>query len=226
MSISEKMTAIANNIREKTGVFKPLSLDDMASGVNETFESGKKAEYNDFWDAFQNYGNRANYAQAFSNGFPDETYNPKYDIKGTCNMLFGLSKVSDSKVRILEANNILQLCRYNSEITRIVELNMMENTNIGSDNDPFLGATKLSELYMTGVLAKTIKFSSCPLNVASIKSIINCMKDYSGTENEYTYTITFRTAYFNKLEAEGTTSPNGNTWAEYIDDLKWNLALA
>lgn len=43
MGINEKMTAIADNIRSKTGERKALTLDDMASGINDVFEAGKKS---------------------------------------------------------------------------------------------------------------------------------------------------------------------------------------
>ena len=43
MGINEKMTAIADNIRSKTGETKALTLDDMASGINDVFEAGKKS---------------------------------------------------------------------------------------------------------------------------------------------------------------------------------------
>ena len=226
MSVNEKMTAIADAVRIKTGSTQKLSLDGIADGVEDVFEAGKKTGYDAFWDAFQDYGNRTDYQVAFSRGFPMEAYNPKYDLQGNVNSVFGMGKIIDAKVKILNATDITQMGRYNSVLARIPELNMMESTVIGSDNNPFLGATKLSELIMTGVLAKSIIFSSCPLNADSVRSIISCMKDFSGTDKEYSFTITFKSSSFSKLEAEDSTSPHGNTWAEYIDDLKWNLTLA
>lgn len=84
----------------------------------------------------------------------------------------------------------------------------------------------LVNIKIGGVIGRNISFSTSPLSVESMKSIITHLKDYSGTESEKTYTVTFKTSAFEALEAEGNTSPNGNTWTEYIDDLKWNLALA
>ena len=47
---------------------------------DEGFEAGKKSEYDAFWDAFQNYGNRREYQYAFAGvGFRNSFY-PKYDI--------------------------------------------------------------------------------------------------------------------------------------------------
>jgi hypothetical protein len=56
-----------------------------------------------------------------------------------------------------------------------------------------------------------------------MKSIITHLKNYSGTASEYTYSLTLTSACKTALEAEGTTSPNGNLWTEYVSDLGWNL---
>lgn len=40
MSVNEKMTAIADAIRSKTGGTEALTLDDMASGVNDVYDAG------------------------------------------------------------------------------------------------------------------------------------------------------------------------------------------
>ena len=41
MSVNEKMTAIADAIREKTGKAETLNLDEMAVGVGEVYEAGR-----------------------------------------------------------------------------------------------------------------------------------------------------------------------------------------
>lgn len=48
----------------------------------EAFEAGRKAEYDAFWDAYQDYGKRVNYENAFSGPgtWNDATFKPKYDI--------------------------------------------------------------------------------------------------------------------------------------------------
>lgn len=50
-------------------------------GIAEGVDIGRKAEYDEFWDAFQNNGKRYNYQYAFANeGWNDTTFAPKYDI--------------------------------------------------------------------------------------------------------------------------------------------------
>jgi hypothetical protein len=87
MSVNEKMTAIADAIREKTGGTEALSLDGMANGINEVYDKGRNDEWSDFWDAFQDYGKRTNYYYAFysesTRAWNDKNFKPKYDIKPT-----------------------------------------------------------------------------------------------------------------------------------------------
>lgn len=58
---------------------------------DDVYEAGKKAEWNAFWDAYQDYGKREYYAFAFSNttaysptwkiaNWTEETFKPKYPI--------------------------------------------------------------------------------------------------------------------------------------------------
>lgn len=92
MSVFEKMTAIADAIRAKTGGTDALTLDGMAEaiagietdggGYDEGFADGAKSEYDKFWDNFQNYGNRRAYNYAFYGADRKwgDTFAPKYDL--------------------------------------------------------------------------------------------------------------------------------------------------
>ncbi len=97
-TVNEKMTAIADNIRSYTGGTESLTLDGMAEGVKEVYkagqesggggnydegyEAGQRAEYDRFWDIYQDNGNRKHYEGAFMGyGWNEETLKPKYSIK-------------------------------------------------------------------------------------------------------------------------------------------------
>ena len=72
MNISEKLTAIAENEKK-------------------VYEAGKKAEYDAFWDLFQDNGKRTDYNMAFaSRSWNVDTFKPKYDltISSGCNRMF------------------------------------------------------------------------------------------------------------------------------------------
>ena len=52
---------------------------------DEVYEAGKQAEYDAFWDNFQDYGNRTTYSSAFGAGWNAANFKPKYLIKPTGN---------------------------------------------------------------------------------------------------------------------------------------------
>ena len=52
-------------------------------GFNAGYKDGVKSEYDRFWDAYQEYGNRTIYNCAFGSMWTAETFKPKYDIKPT-----------------------------------------------------------------------------------------------------------------------------------------------
>jgi hypothetical protein len=81
----EKFTEIAYAIREKTGTTDLIKPSEFASKVDDVFEAGKKSQYDDFWDNYQDYGNRTDYQYAFAGASWGKQiiFKPKYDIKPT-----------------------------------------------------------------------------------------------------------------------------------------------
>ena len=263
MSVYEKMTAIADNIREKTGGTEALSLDDMASGVNDVYEAGKQAEYDAFWDVYQERGARGNYKFAFGgHGWTSNTFRPKYSMRPTnaqsmfqetvnnyiewdlvaileeCGVSIDFSKVTSSNfnntffstysttvplVDTTSANSSSISNTFNSaHIKKIYGLRLKDN---GSQTftSAFTDCSKLEEITITGgVIGQNISFAKSPLTVESMKSVITHLKNYAGTDKEFTYKVTFSSACLTALEAEGATSPNGNNWLDYMTDLGWN----
>lgn len=63
-----------------TVVSESVGADRYKQGV----EDGKQAEYDRFWDSFQQKGNRGDYNYAFGGeGWPKENFKPKYDMRPT-----------------------------------------------------------------------------------------------------------------------------------------------
>ena len=263
MSVNEKMTAIADAIRDKTDGTEALTLENMASGVNEVFDAGKKSEYDSFWDKFQINGGRLQYNYAFGGiGWTMDTFKPKYDIRANnLGSMFYQTGITDLEMALYNAGVRLDTSGasnfpstfYYSDLTVIPELDCRGCANTASPfgltfrfssnlltirklilpsngaqqfNNTFTDCAKLQNIVIEGVIGQNISFSSCPLTVESMRSIITHLKDYSGTTNEFANTVTFKKDCITSLEAEGATSPNGNKWTEYIDDLKWNLVSA
>lgn len=88
---------IAGFIRKRKGTTDEIKPVDMAAELESipTFEDGieqgKQAEYDRFWDAFQQGGNRTSYANAFQyEWWNDISFKPKYDLicKGSTSSMF------------------------------------------------------------------------------------------------------------------------------------------
>lgn len=104
----------------------------------------------------------------------------------------------------------------------IDEITVLETDTIASS--VFQYCTSLTEIRIDGTIGSTFHIGYSPLSLESCKSIITALKDYSGTENEFSYTLTLSQTAKDNINADGSTSPNGNTWLEYAADKGWNVA--
>ena len=104
MSVNEKMTAIADAIRNKTKESGLLSLDDIAEKIpvvyDKGFEDGKALGGDGVdWDVIQSKGNRLYYNNGFAYWGATEI-NPKYMIAPTSTFFVNAFKHFFNMVRI------------------------------------------------------------------------------------------------------------------------------
>lgn len=189
-TVKEKMTAIADAIRDKTGGTEPLTLDDMATDIPKVFDAGKQVQYDEFWDNYQNYGEgiTPNYTFAYLR-WTDANYNPKYPIKFTSTELtntFYSTAITDTKVPIhIEGCNTNNTFR-GAKIVTIRELIVDESTTYGYAGFP----SSLENIKITGTIGDDIDFGSCTkLTQGSLISIMNALKDYSALGTTCTLTL-------------------------------------
>lgn len=111
MSVKEKMTAIADAIRDKTGLENALTLDDMAADIPKVYDAGKQAEYDEFWDEFQRNGTRRDYLGGFTY-FTAKIFKPKYNMRpySASNMFNNFNSIGEidivDLVELLEKANV------------------------------------------------------------------------------------------------------------------------
>jgi hypothetical protein len=108
----------------------------------------------------------------------------------------------------------------NSEVETIDKMIVPED--LLYKNNTFQGCSKLKNIIFEGKIAETINFQWSPLSVDSMKSIISCLQNFSGTTSANTKTITFSDACWAALEASGPY-PTGGTWEDYVTSLGWNV---
>ena len=236
MSVQQqKFKEIADKIREKTGeteLIKPSEfaskIDDVytagqnagGGGDGQTYEQGvadgKQAEYDRFWDAFQENGNRTTYNYAFY-GWKEDTYNPKYPINivstGNVSNTFNSSTLKDTKVPITVSCQTLATTFANS--LSLVTIPSIDVSGVTTKIDRcFSSCTALTNLTVVGTInANGFDVSPCKkLTHDSLMSIIDALAnkkdDTSGTQ----WICTLGTDNLNKLSNEEKAIATGKGW--------------
>lgn len=109
------------------------------------------------------------------------------------------------------------------------ELETIDKFIVGDGSFPmgnqFVYASDLVNIVIEGTFGLfNLSLSRCSkLSLDSLKSFINALADYTGTDKEYKYTISLHPDSIALLEADGNSAPNGLTWLDYIDSKKWNV---
>lgn len=180
-------------------VLEGLNCDE---GVS-TYFSGRQDEWSDFWDEFQNNGDREDYARAFYSWPRANGFKPKYDIKpvGSIYSMFNNFNISNSDdlPDFSELFNKLGI-KFNTELVTNFT-NVFANSNI-------LRVPSLDTRSSTGVLSYLFYKSK----IETIDKII--LVDYS-EETTITRTQSFDSAAFNgctnlkNLVIEGQIAGNG-----------------
>ena len=277
MSISEKLTAIAQNTPRVYEAGKKVSYEDgfgagytqgKSHGYTKGEAAGKQAEYDRFWDSFQENGTRKSYHCAFAGScWTPQTFKPKYPIKPVDTSsttrygafmfyYFGRGQkgtkgftpcsITPDIVDFSECINVRFAFNnaWFDEVTAdfgnatslehtfalgdggggIRKLNLRVTEKITAFTNTFGYASPLVELTFTddSVIAGSIDLKwSTNLSLDSGKSILKTIKDYSGTANEDKYTVSLPGELWEKLDADGETSPTGGTWKQFIEQKGW-----
>lgn len=259
MSVNEKMTAIADTIRSLSTVTGKVGLDDMPKGISEVWDNGhmygwdegywngwdegleqgiqegQQAEYDRFWDAFQQNGNRGYWSYAFYGGYgwTDEIFNPKYPfvIKTGGNQMFWQTGLTSIKVPIdlsqTETVNHVGLFGYSKKLVTIPKLIVNETNNY---NDDFANCTALKNITFEGTIGRSINLQWSPLTVESILNIVSHLQCYLNTDYDGTYSFLLSKACWDAIDEyerdNGLIYPDTNLGLrEYVQaELGWLTA--
>lgn len=162
MTTAEKLQTIAENVPRVYEAGK---------------EAGKKSEYDKFWDAYQNYGNKNGYPNAFYN-WRNDCYNPKYPIYGkntSTTSIFQWGGMTDTLVDVilLGTSDASYAFRY-SDLKTIRKIICEETVNLYK---AFEYTYALENITFEGSIGGSdIDFQwSTKLTKASILSIVNAL---------------------------------------------------
>lgn len=162
-NVAEKLTTIAENIPKVYDAGKRVGAE-----TNEAFEEGKKAEYDEFWDSYQDYNRAGDCDSRFSGrGWNDITFKPKYDIPynpkwqtsfskmfANCDITDLAKILEESKVK-LDWENVSradQMFYWANRMTAVPEIDV---SNIENCYAMFSTATSLVTIEKLKVSAKT-----------------------------------------------------------------------
>ena len=216
MSVNEKMTAIADAIRDKTGNTKTLTLDEMVAEIPRVYDTGKQNEKKLIFDSLDGL-----YCMFYQNQNMDllphlldadltrveSTYNmfqnntvitefhaptslkPK-NIRGmfyNCTNLITVSGLADPTDTETLHRNFSITDAFNG-CTKLVSAGAIRLGGITSVPRAFQGCAALQQVEIVGVIGVTgLSFGDCVvLSKASIESVINALS--TTTSN---LTITF-----------------------------------
>lgn len=130
-----------------------MNIAEQITALNEkipqVYEAGKKSEYDKFWDANQDYGNRTDYTSGYqgNQGWTKDNFFPKYDIKPVGNayqLFYAWEYVDKHKMDLAQrledcgvildtskATNLQNAFNY-AKLTRIPAIDLTSTTNTSS----------------------------------------------------------------------------------------------
>ena len=252
MSIAEKLQIIAENEEKvyNAGYEKGKAEGgDTETAYNNGFENGKQAEYDRFWDSYQQNGKRVLYTNAFGGaGWNDETFKPKYDMQPTdAYMMFRGTGITDltnlnvdldfskatnmqymfqwADTRIIGILNAISVNNLNSTFYYAVGLQTIEKLVLREDgSNIFTGtfdlASKLANITIEGVIGNNFDIHWSPLTKESITSIINALSP----------TVSGKTITFSKTAVQnafGTDYDSSTEWTTLKNSKSnWTITLS
>lgn len=119
MTIADKLVTIAEGVAKVDEYNK--ELEKVLSGQ----DTGGKGYYDEFWDEYQDYGNRTNYERAFAGaGWNDKTFKPKYkvNIVGSAYMTFAgtsLTEITRETVDFSKTNSFNYTFYYQNRLEKV-----------------------------------------------------------------------------------------------------------
>ena len=225
------------------------AVNSQAYDVGHTYGKveGMQAEYNRFWDAYQQNGARVSYENAFGGaGWTDALFNPKYDMQPTnAYMMFRSSGIKDlsnlsveldfskttnmqymfqwarvEKIGTFDARGVNNL---NNTFTYVVYLHTIEKLILRDDGtnaftETFTEANALQNITIEGVIGNTLDMRACKkLSQDSIYSIIRALSDTASGKS-----VTFAQAAV--VSAFGST--DSGHWLALCDEKRnWTISL-
>lgn len=228
--------------------------EQIKAKLDDVFDAGKKAEYDAFWDEYQNNGNRTDYRYAFAGpGWNGDTLKPKYsispiytddmfsrnsndidlkDVLDKCGVVLDTSRATSMRntfnitsllkiptISVVSATNTDNLFYYSGWLVTVEKVIVTENTTY---KGWFTSCGSLENITFEGVVAHDLDFKDCKkLTLNSLTDILIHLKDFTGTGEENTRTLTL------SQDSVDILNEDSPSWIVTMlgDQKKWNLTV-
>jgi hypothetical protein len=152
---------------------------DTEAAYNEGFADGKQAQYDTFWDMFQQKGNRMDYSSAFGGiGWTNENFKPKYNMKPTsADYMFRKSRISGDLVQMCDGfgvtldfsncTNFIEIFSHAPNITRVGVVDISKAGNNISNAFAYCGIKTIDKI----ILAETNQMLYFPGAATELESV-------------------------------------------------------
>lgn len=229
------------------GLEEVASVDEISITLDDAFitlegngyESGKQAEYDAFWDAYQQNGNRTNYNMAFGGvGWTDETFKPKYPIAPVGNAAtentFYASEITNIPDGLLDFSQVTY-CYMTFRLSKLITAPPLDLSNCANGTSWLFGqcanlkeiktvtvseqvtysnfvfsCAALEKITFAGTIGQALNFQWSPLLTnESVQSIIDHLKDLTGATAQ---TLTFHATVGANLTDEQKAAISAKNW--------------
>jgi hypothetical protein len=219
MSIANKLITVAENQQKVYDAgFVAGQNSGGGGGYDEGFSAGQQAEYDRFWDAYQENGNRTEYVEGFCRrSWNADTYNPKYPITGVnygFQSTFSNSSITDTKVDLILRGGNNMRATFNM-CTRMVRIpSLILEVPVTDAASAFHNCLNLEEINVScvndGCFAVSLSLQhSSKLTPDSVTSVINALKDLTGQTAQK---VQFHTDVLSRLTAEQAEAITAKNW--------------
>ena len=224
--------------------------DDNEAAYVQGIADGKQSEYDRFWDAYQQNGNRTYYSRLFTAGWTDEILQPKYPVKpqkadnifyesGIVNALADpqwldmtectsadsfaryAAKMKECSLHIPVCKEFNHGVRDCTALTKLTLTGIIENCRFISC---FANCNNLTDVTLEGTIGQDISFQWSPLSKESILSCFSVLSD-TATGKTATFKQTAVDTAFETSQgaADGSTSAE---WLALVDTKSnWTISL-
>lgn len=176
LTIAEKLQAINDNM---DAVYEAGVEVGVEQGKQIGIEQGKQAQYDAFWDIFQQEGDRTSYVYGFGGrGWTKENFVPKYDMQiSNANSMFAYCAVTGDLVELLNDLGVnldftnctlMNMAFQNSYFSRLGHINAITATNL---TQCFMNMSNLVTIDKLTVTNKCTTFSAIFTGTPALKNI-------------------------------------------------------